>query len=138
MNLLSAIKQQFDLRPIWMNGLFAFCAYMTFIYLPWDIFLKPLNEDQEVWFGILFTGWAAKFGGLLHWVVYGAATYGYWKMSRWMPPWAVAYMLQVALGMLIWSLLDGRGGGLIAGAVASAFFMVLAALTWRSRHKFAN
>ena len=25
-----------------MNVFLAFCAYMTFIYLPWDIFVKPL------------------------------------------------------------------------------------------------
>jgi hypothetical protein len=32
-----------------MNAILLFCAYMTFIYLPWDIFIKPLEVDQEVW-----------------------------------------------------------------------------------------
>ena len=39
----------------------AFCAYMTVIYLPFDLFFKPVSDDQEVWFGILFSGWAAKW-----------------------------------------------------------------------------
>ena len=54
------------MRPLWMNTIFMFCVYMTFIYLPWDVLLKPLSEDQEVWFGVLFTSWAAKAGGVLH------------------------------------------------------------------------
>ena len=57
---------------------------------------------------MLFTGWFAKLGGLLHWLVYGAASYGYLKMKRWMYPWSVIYLLQIALGMLVWSLLDER------------------------------
>ena len=47
-------------RPHWMNALMLFCIFMTFIYMPWDIFIKPVAVDQEVWFGFMFTGWAAK------------------------------------------------------------------------------
>ena len=47
-------------RPVWMNLVLLFCAFMTFIYMPFDMFLKPVAEDQEVWFGIMLTGWAAK------------------------------------------------------------------------------
>ena len=35
-----------------------FCLYMALVYMPWDIFIKPVAEDQEVWFGYMFTGWA--------------------------------------------------------------------------------
>ena len=38
-------------RPGWMNALMAFCAYMAFVYVPWDFFVKPVAEDQEVWLG---------------------------------------------------------------------------------------
>ena len=86
-----------------MNCLMLFCGYMTVIYLPWDIFLKALSEDQEVWFGILFTGWAAKAGAVLHWLVYGFGFYGFWKMKSWMFPWAGVYTLQISVGMLIWT-----------------------------------
>ena len=86
MELINKLKQQLGQRPHWMNALLLFCAFMTFIYLPWDIFLKPLSEDQEVWFGLMFTGWAAKAGALAHWFVYGAGTLGFWKMKSWMHP----------------------------------------------------
>ena len=138
MSVSANVRQQLGLRPLWMNAVLAFCVYMTFIYLPWDVLLKPLDEDQEVWFGILFTGWAAKVGGVLHWLVYGAATYGFWKMKRWMHPWAIVYLLQVAVGMLVWSALDARGGGLLSGSIPAAFFIVLALLCWRERARFSH
>jgi hypothetical protein len=50
------LSSVFEGRPWWMNILFAFCAYMTFIYMPFDLFWKPVAEDQEVWFGFPLTG----------------------------------------------------------------------------------
>ena len=29
-----------------------FCLYMTCVYLPFDMFLKPVATDREVWFGV--------------------------------------------------------------------------------------
>ena len=41
-----------------MNVVFLFCVYMTFVYLPWDVFIKPIAEDEEVWFGFYsMAGW---------------------------------------------------------------------------------
>ncbi len=137
MSGLATIKLELERRPLWMNGLLLFCMYMTFIYLPWDIFIKPIGEDQEVWFGLLFTGWAAKLGGVLHWFVYGAGAYGYLRMKRWMHPWAIAYLLQVALGMLVWSVMDARGD-LIFGSIAASLFILLAGLSWQARARFQN
>jgi len=111
-----------------------FCAYMTFIYLPWDVLLKPLSEDQEVWFGLLFTGWAAKVGGLLHWYVYGAGFWGFLKMRTWMFPWAALYTAQIAVGMFIWSFLDERGSGVTSGLLVAVPFLALAVLLWRTRY----
>ena len=54
------LRSLFAGRPIWINALMVFCGYMTFIYLPWDLFVKPVAVDQEVWFGILFTGWGSS------------------------------------------------------------------------------
>ena len=59
MNTVIWLRKGLARRPLWMNAILLFCVYMTFIYLPWDIFIKPLKVDQEVWFGVLFTGWAA-------------------------------------------------------------------------------
>jgi len=119
-------------RPHWMNALMLFCAYMTFIYLPWDVLLKPLAEDQEVWFGLLFTSWAAKAGGVLHWYVYGAGFWGFWKMRTWMFPWAALYIAQIAVGMFVWSFLDERGSGVTIGLLVAIPFLVLAAALWRT------
>ncbi len=37
-------------RPFWLNAVMVFCGFMAFVYMPWDIFIKPVAEDQEVWF----------------------------------------------------------------------------------------
>ena len=63
-----------------MNVLLAFCLYMTFVYLPFDLFFKPVADDEEVWFGFLLHGWAAKLTEPLHWAIYGAGAWGFWKM----------------------------------------------------------
>ena len=134
MNALTTLRENLRLRPHWMNALMLFCAYMTFVYLPWDVLLKPLAEDQEVWFGLMFTGWAAKLGGVLHWLVYGAGFWGFWKMRPWMFPWAALYTAQIALGMLVWSFLDERGGGIVSGLVVATVFLALAVALWRSTY----
>jgi hypothetical protein len=116
-----------------MNGLLLFCAYMSVVYVPWDMLAKDLDDAQEVWFGYLLTGWAARLTEPLHWLIYGAGTVGFWKMRSWMHPWASLYTLQVALGMLIWSITDERGGGLLTGGLVALPFLVLAVLLWRAR-----
>ena len=118
-------------RPWWMNALMLFCFYMTFVYVPWDLFIKSVDVDQEVWFGVMFTGWMAKVMTIPHWVVYAAGAYGFWKMSRWMWPWAAAYVAQIAIGMLVWSLLELSGWrALLGGLIPFAAFGSLTWLLW--------
>ena len=128
MNPIETLINNLKQRPWWMNCLMLFCGYMTVIYLPWDIFLKALSEDQEVWFGILFTGWAAKAGAVLHWLVYG-----FGKMKSWMFPWAGVYTLQISVGMLIWTAMDSRGSGMLSGIIVAIPFLALAIALWRSK-----
>ena len=113
-----------------------FCGFMTFIYLPWDIFLKPLAEDQEVWFGVMFTGWLAKFTALGHWFVYGAGAWGFWKMKSWMFPWASLYTLQIAVGMFVWAYLNGSGDDVLNAAMVAMPFLLLGVALWRSKLRF--
>ena len=120
-------------RPWWMNVLWGFCLYMTFIYLPYDLFVKPVAEDEEVWFGFVLYGWAAT--APLHWLIYAAGAYGFWKMSRWMWPWAAAYAAQVAVAMLVWNLTDPRGG-LLGGIIAAAVVAVPTVALWRAKGRF--
>jgi hypothetical protein len=118
-----------------MNLLFGFCLYMTFIYMPFDMFFKPVAEDQEVWFGFLLQGWAAKLTEPIHWAIYTAGAFGFWKMRAWMWPWAGLYAAQVALGMLVWSLLDSRGS-LITGAIAMAVLLVPTVALLKAKARF--
>ena len=64
--MLQALQQDWMKRPWWMNLIFYFCLYMTFIYMPFDIFYKPVAEDEEIWFGFTLTGWWAKATAPLH------------------------------------------------------------------------
>ncbi len=78
------IRERLALRPWWMNAMMIFCAYYTFIHLPFDIFFKPLERDAEAWFGFLVYGWAAKLTAPIHGLIYGAGAYGFWRMRAWM------------------------------------------------------
>ena len=123
-------------RPWWMNVLWGFCLYMTFIYLPFDLFAKPVAEDEEVWLGFVLHGWHAKLTAPAHWLIYGAGAYGFWKMSRWMWPWAAVYATQVVLAMLVWNLIDERGGGWPAGLASAVVLAVPAAALWCAKGRF--
>ncbi len=118
-----------------MNLLFGFCLYMTFIYMPFDMFFKPIADAQEVWFGFLLQGWAAKLTEPIHWAIYAAGAYGFWKMRSWMWPWSALYAAQVALGMLIWSLLDSRGSA-IFGIIAMTLLLIPTVALFRAKARF--
>ena len=69
---------------------------MTFIYMPFDLFFKPVAEDHEIWFGFSLTGWWGES--------YRAVALGNIR-SRSL--WLLAYaQLDVALGIGI----RGSGG----------------------------
>jgi short-subunit dehydrogenase len=132
------LRSVFAGRPGWMNALMVFSAYMAFVYMPWDLFVKPVAVDEEVWFGVTFYGWAAKVTGLGHWFVYAAGAYGLRHMKAWMWPWAAVYVGQVAFSMLVWNLLNGVSGfgGLAVGAIAFVLFSALARELWRAQSLF--
>jgi hypothetical protein len=50
-------------------------------------------------------------------------------------PWAGLYAAQVALGMLVWSLLDSRGS-LITGAIAMAVLLVPTVALLKAKARF--
>jgi hypothetical protein len=133
------LRERLGERPGWMNVLLAFCAFMTFVYLPWDLFVKPIAVDEEVWFGVRFHGVLAKLLALPHWAVYAAGTVGFWRMRRWMWPWAALYTAQVALGFLVWPLLYlGGMRGTLLGVVGAAAFGALALALHRARGRFEH
>lgn len=126
----------FRRRPLWMNALLVFCAWMAFVYVPWDLLVKPVEQDEEVWFGIVLHGWPAKGTEPLHWLVYVFGTYGFWHMKRWMHPWAALYVVQIAISMVVWAYLDPRSHGAWTGWIAGLLALGLAAALWRSRERF--
>ena len=136
MRMAKWLRAEWARRPWWMNVMYGFCLYMTFIYMPFDIFIKPVEQDQEVWFGFMLTGWWAKATAPLHWLIYAALARGFQLMRRWMHPWAMLYALQVAIGMGVWSLLDPRGPGLAGGLLAFGLFLVPVVALWRARALF--
>ena len=133
--LMQQLKNIFSGRPHWMNALMIFCAYMTFIYMPFDMFYKPVAEDEEVWFGYMLHGWAAKATEPLHWAIYGAGFYGFLKMKSWMHPWAALYVFQIAIGMAVWPLLY-QGVSPLVGVAIGLPFVALGVVLWRARPRF--
>ena len=134
---VKTIKQDWQVRAWWMNLIFYFCIYMTFIYMPFDLFFKPVAEDQEVWFGFTLTGWGAKITEPLHWLIYGFGAYGFWKMKTWMWPWASVYVAQIVIAMFIWNILN-EVGNLGTATISALIFTVPMVALWRSRKQFSG
>ena len=136
MSFLEEIKLDYQARPWWMSGLFYFCLYMTFLYMPFDLFLKPVANDREIRFGFALTGWWAKATEPLHWLIYGAGAFGFWKMRSWMWPWAAVYCAQVVIAMFVWNIINPIGRGLIWGLIAAAIFTIPCIALWRAKASF--
>jgi len=131
------LQRVFDGRPVWMNVLMVFCGYMAFVYVPWDIFVKPAAVDEEVWFGIRFYGGTAKFLAFFHWAIYAAGAYGFRSRKSWMWPWAAVYAGQVAFSMLVWPWIYMEGIlGFLMGLVAVVPFAFLTLALWNAREYF--
>ncbi len=132
-------RDNLDRRPWWMNMMMLFCAYMTFLYMPWDFLLKPALHDQEMWFGILFRGVGAKITEPLHWAVYACGLYGFWRMKVWMWPWAALYVGQVAFSMFLYYVVYVGGfSGWLMGILLAVFFVLIAKALWDSQDQFGK
>ena len=129
------VKEDWHIRAWWMNLIFYFCIYMTFIYMPFDFLLKPVEQDQEVWFGFTLTGWWAKATEPLHWLIYGIGAYGFWKMKTWMWPWASIYLAQIVIAMFVWNILS-EVGNLGTAALSALIFSIPMIALWNSKDKF--
>jgi uncharacterized protein len=132
-------RERMRQRPWWMNVLMVFCAYMALVYMPWDFFVKPVTRDAEAWFGFLLHGWWAKLTEPLHWAIYAAGAYGFWRMRKWMWPWAALYAAQVALGMFVWNVV--YVGGLrawLGGLVAFVPLAAIAVALWNAQEQFGR
>ena len=102
------------------------------------MFIKPVAEDKEIWFGLTLTGWWAKATEPLHWLIYGLGAYGFRNMKAWMWPWASLYAAQVAIAMFVWSVLNGRGGGLLPAVLVGLLFLIPTIALWKSKARFGE
>jgi short-subunit dehydrogenase len=131
------LRHQLGRRPWWMNAMMLFCAYMALLYVPWDLFVKPVAVDEEVWFGVRFHGFAAKALAVPHWAMYAAGLVGFWGLHRWMHPWAAVYAAQMTIAMVVWPLLYVESGWRFVNAVAAGgVFGWITFVLWRARGWF--
>lgn len=112
------------------------CLFATFAFMPWNVFVRPSGDMVDVWFGFEFTGVAARFTAILHWVVYAVGAWGFYRMRSWMWPWAAVYMAQVAVGHIVWSELSANGRGLTVGIVQAAVLSIPAVMLFASGDYF--
>ena len=136
MAMREALRRIFEGRPWWMNAMMLFCAYMAVLYFPYDFFWKPADQDVEVWLGFVLRDWAAKVTEPVHLAIYAAGAWGFFRMRRWMWPWAAVYAAQVGISMGVWTWLHGPGPW--AGLGVGAVFSVPAVALWRARPLFAT
>lgn len=135
--MLAALRAEWSKRSWWMNVMFGFCLFMTLFYLPYDLFFKPIERDEEVWFGLVLRGVWAKATAPLHWAIYAACAWGFWKMRSWMWPWAAVYCAQITIGMVVWGITDPRGAAL-TGGIAGIVFLTATIALWRARAAFSR
>ena len=101
--------------------------------MPFDLFFKPVAQDEEIWFGFTLHGWWAKATEPIHWLVYGFGAYGFWQRKAWLWPWAAVYALQVVIAMVVWNVIRPAGAGWLGGLIAGAIFFVPTWALWRNR-----
>ena len=82
------------------------------------------------------TGWWAKAMEPLHWLIYGLGAYGFRHMKSWMWPWAGVYAAQVVIAMIVWNLVNARGGGVNSAIIAGLIFTVPMVALLRARQYF--
>ena len=44
---VALVTEDYRRRPLWMCLIFYFCLYMTLVYMPFDMFLKPVAWRGE-------------------------------------------------------------------------------------------
>ena len=143
-NSIDIARRSWLRQPWWMKSLWLFCLYMTFVYMPWDMFFKPFERWEQVWFGFTIRGWPAKLTEPIHWAIYAAGSWGFLHMRSWMWPWASLYCAQVTIGMIIFNIIagpemgDGRGGGPATSVVIGAFLGWLTWKLWMARTLFES
>lgn len=134
----NAFREALRRRPWWMNVLLLICLVNALFILPWNVLIRPVADIVDVWFGVEVKGWTAKLTALVHWGIYVAGAWGFWKLSLWMSPWAAIYVGQVAISHLLWSELSPNGRGWPIGLIQAIAILFVALALWRARRVFEH
>jgi hypothetical protein len=115
-----------------MTALAVFCALTVAFLVPRDLFFAE-TRDVEVWLGFELRGAAALLTAPLHWAVFAAGAFGFWRARPWATPAAALYCFYIALSHLIWSEVSANGQGWPMGLAQAAAFSLPGVLLWRAR-----
>jgi hypothetical protein len=114
-----------------MTALALFCLATVVLLVVRDLFV-PKARDVEVWLGFELRGTAALLTAPLHWAVFGAGAYGFWRGRPWVLPAAATYSFYVALSHLVWSEASPNGHGWLVGLAQALALSIPGALLWRA------
>ena len=109
-----------------------FCVATLLFTVPRDLFV-PHVRDVEVWAGFELRGLWARLTAPLHWALFAAGAWAFWRERPWVFPAASVYALYIAASHLLWSGLSSDGYGWGAGVAMAALFSLPAWLLWRAR-----
>jgi hypothetical protein len=115
-----------------MTVLAGICLLTVVFLVPRDLFF-PETRDVEVWLGFEVRGRAALLTAPLHWALFAAGAWGFWKARPWIVPCAAVYCFYVALSHLIWSEASPNGQGWREGLAQAALFSLPGLLLLRAR-----
>ncbi len=121
-------------RPWWMTALALFCLATVAFLVPRDLFFAE-TRDVEVWLGFELRGHAALLTAPLHWLIFLAGAWGFWRARPWIVRCAAGYVFYVALSHLVWSEASPHGNGWRVGALQALAISVpgfLLLQAWRS------
>jgi hypothetical protein len=102
-----------------------------------DLFV-PEVRDVEVWLGFELHGAAARASAPLHWAIFAAGAFAFWRAKPWILPAAAGYTLYVALSHLIWSEASAHGRGWPMGLLQAAGFSGIGLLLLRAQRRPAS
>jgi hypothetical protein len=119
-----------------MTGLAVSCLATVAFLVPRDLFFAETRE-VEVWLGFELRGAAAALTAPLHWAIFLAGAWGFWRERPWILPAAAGYVFYVAASHLVWSEASPNGRGWPMGLLQAAVISVPAVLLLRAHRSRA-
>jgi hypothetical protein len=113
-----------------MTALAIFCFATVAFLVPRDLLIAH-TRDVEVWFGFEVHGAAARLTAPLHWALFLAGAWGFWRNRPWVVPAAAAYAFYIAFSHIVWSEASPNGRGWPIGLAQALVLCVPGVLLWR-------